>query len=91
MADTASATHYVILQRIETGKKPTPGHDNEEVDVASFNQALWKHCGGVAARSAEAALRAYSGLDAGTFVAIPARSWKPVKVAVQTQTKITLS
>ena len=47
----------------------------------------------VAANSAEAAVRAYAlkintVSASGMYVAIPVRSWKPVTVAVETQTRI---
>lgn len=50
----------------------------------------------VAASSAEQAIRAHvaavAAVDerAGRYVAVPSRSWKPVTVAVETTTRVTL-
>jgi hypothetical protein len=43
----------------------------------------------VPAASGEAAIRK-AVVDAGTYVAVPARSWKPVQVRTETQTVIRL-
>lgn len=55
---------------------------------------LWKQVAAVRARSATAAIRdhiALSGATEGTYVAVPARSWQPVTVKVETQTKLVLT
>lgn len=43
----------------------------------------------VHAATAQAAIR--SGQTAGTYVAVPARSWKPVTVKTETKTVLTLT
>ena len=49
----------------------------------------WHAGADVPARSAKAAVRAVSeGTEGGTFVAAPARSWKPVTVTVETKTTL---
>ncbi len=45
--------------------------------------------GNVVASSARRALAA-SDLEAGEYVAIPARSWKPLTVSVEQTTKVTI-
>lgn len=44
----------------------------------------------VEARSSEHAVKAASNGTAGTYVAIPSRSWKPVKVSVETVKRVRL-
>jgi hypothetical protein len=45
---------------------------------------------GIAATSATAAIKAVIGTTGGTLVAVPARSWKPVKVTVETKQTVKL-
>jgi hypothetical protein len=55
---------------------------------------LWQEAARVDARSAAAAIRsALSGENGtpGEFVAVPARSWKPVKVSVETKSTLKFS
>jgi hypothetical protein len=77
--DTRTKTAYHILREIKTGSEIT----GYEPVVAN-----------VEAASADAAIRAYfdrnTGATGGTFLAIPARSWKPVTVKVETQTVVKL-
>lgn len=71
-------TTYIILE-IGTTSSETP--------------RLWKERGQVQAISAVAAIRKHVEPDAGlegTFVAIPARSWQPVKVSTETKTSVKL-
>lgn len=59
----------------------------------------WKSEATIEARTAEEAIRraitpkpdTETGEPHGTFVAVPARSWKPVKVKTETKTRITFS
>lgn len=69
-------------------------------NVLSFDKASngWKLVGdNLHARSAEAAIRVYaekagSAIGEGlTLVAVPARSWRPVKVTAKVQTTLELS
>lgn len=55
-----------------------------ERDASSF----WSYTTTVEARSAEAAIRSIEA--AGTYVAVPARSWKPVTVKAETTTVLRL-
>lgn len=68
-------TKYVVLERIALGRDD------------------WRETANVTALSAEAAIRdALAGdTDGGTYVAVPARSWKPLTVTVETIPKITIS
>jgi len=63
--------------------------------VLSKEAAYWTEQKKIAAASATAAIRAYLAVDNpdpdGTYVAVPARSWKPVTVKTETQKKLTLT
>ena len=71
-------TAYIILEKTEEG---------------------WKEIGSMEARSARSAIReridgagqssAYKGK--GSYVAVPARSWQPVSVEVETKTQLKFS
>ena len=69
-------TTYIVLQREMEGSGDSV-------------KDRWKATGTVSASSAEAAIR-QSVSDEGTYVAVPARSWKPVAVRTETQTIIRL-
>jgi hypothetical protein len=75
---------YVVLQLVTT----------EEHDEATQRDGVtqsWRDIGSVPARSAEAAIREVLAGDSegsGTYVAIPARSWKPVTVRAETTTTL---
>lgn len=84
-------TEYLVLQS-------TPAHPVLAVEkgetVTSFNEDLgWRAVGKVEARSSESAIRQLlDGKEAeGSFVAVPARSWKPVTVKVETKTALKFS
>ena len=73
-------TEYVVLK----AEHPNPMH--------------WEPLGNVKARSAASAIRKHvdedeqiKGDGGGLFVAVPARSWKPVRVAVETKTSLKFS
>lgn len=53
---------------------------------------MWKELGGVTAASSHAAIRAIAkpDLDYDELVAIPARSFQPVKITMETRTVVTL-
>lgn len=92
MTDEATLTEYVVLERVKSSiAAKTENDDTPDLDAYAFNGHLWVFRGGLKARSAEEALRRYSGIGEGTYVAVPARSWKPVTVTVETQTKVVLS
>jgi hypothetical protein len=71
-------TAYAIITRSAESHSAEPG-------------SLWEVVKQVTARSPKAAVSAYvkeAGIERGEFVAVPVRNWKPIKVSVQTQTKI---
>jgi hypothetical protein len=75
-------TQYIVFARIED---PTNDHPNE-----------WSQFTAIHARSARSAIsKALEGDDntykEGTFVAVPARSWRPVQVKVETKTALKFS
>ena len=70
----------------------------EYVVLAKDGSGLWepiRNAGGIevyAASSVNGAIRkAVSNGEGGTFVAVPARSWKPVTVKVETKTALKFS
>lgn len=73
----------------ETQASPPPAAkktDSGYVVLAKDDSGLWAVEKTVQAKSAEAAVRAIG--SGGTFVAIPARSFKPVKVFAKTETRL---
>jgi hypothetical protein len=61
------------------------------VILAQVGDGGWRERGApLEAHSGEAAIRKHAA-DAGTFVAVPARSWKPVTVEVETTRQIKLA
>ena len=58
---------------------------------ASNGDNAWKEFGVVKARSANEAIKQAAGATPGSFIAVPARSWKPVTVKVEQTTRITLT
>jgi hypothetical protein len=87
-AATKQTTKYVVLEQREAKTVEEAGELR-----ANF---YWVECEQIAARSAHDAIRTYAKANGiadkgGTFFAVPARSWNPVKVAVETQTRLTLS
>lgn len=72
-----------------TGSKVTPASaETEYVVLVRGPEASWTDSATVKARSAEQAIRSVG--KEGTFVAIPARSWKPVTVKAETTTVLKL-
>lgn len=71
----AMATEYVVLRELDDAR----------------GDCWIVHNDSCRAASAEAAVRiSIADTDTGRYVAIPARSWKPVQVKVATVTKVTL-
>ena len=66
-----------------------------EYQVLSLRSGLWSEEQKVEAHSTKAAIAAFvkdeSDSADGVFVAVPVRSWKPVKVTLETQTRLTFS
>lgn len=54
------------------------------------NKGWYPHALVDAANSADAIKKSLSGGQAGTFAAVPARSWKPVTVHVETTSRMRL-
>lgn len=72
---TAAPTQYVVLV-----------HDNSDDS--------WKVGSTVSARSTQAAVREHiksTGMESGTLLAVPARSWQPVTFKTETQAKLKFS
>jgi len=78
-------TKYLIL------KKSTVTGSTSPTSVPE----LWEAKVNIEAASPEGAIRKYlnetSGTGSGTFVAVPAKSFKPLTVAVEQVTKVTVS
>lgn len=84
-------TEYLVLQSVPA-HPALPAEEGET--TYSFTEDLgWRAVGKVEARSAESAIRALlNGRETfGSFVAVPARSWKPVTVKVETKTALKFS
>ena len=74
----SAGTEYVVLVRIDT---------------APETAVNWREVGKVTARDRNAAIEKYAttnGNEAGTFQAVTAKFWKPVKVTPQTVTTLKL-
>lgn len=71
------STEYKILRRRESAESLDGG-------------APWMEAGTVEASSAREAIRK-SVTESGTVVAVPARSWLPLTVSIETKQKVTLS
>lgn len=93
MADKKKAettpTEYLVLKALEP--KGPAGAINDGVPANA-----WARVNTVTASSATVAIRAVVSKLAesdqtGTFVAVPARSWKPINVAPQTQVRLELT
>ena len=54
-------------------------------------QGVWDEFGRVEATSASTAIRKAAGENPGSYVAVPARSFQPVRVEVEKTVKVTLS
>jgi hypothetical protein len=69
-------------------------HD-DPITTPTGAQNRWLEVGKVSARSAEAAVKAYAEKSKAsqtvTLVAVPSRSWVPMRVAVKTETKLEVS
>ena len=75
---TKQTTEYVVLR--DKATPPTSNGGEAELTVIKT----------VRANSANDAIRQVAGKNEGTYRAIPARSFKPVKVTVHTETTIRL-
>ena len=82
-------TMYRVLQQ------QTPDGNTSTTASPSTSSNLWRVAGpDIEAASPEAAVRKHldgAAKGGGTFVAIPARSFKPLTVAVEQVTKVTVS
>jgi hypothetical protein len=75
---TKQTTEYVVLR--DKATPPTSNGGDAELTVIQT----------VRAKSAHDAIRQVAGKNEGTYRAIPARSFAPVKVTVHTETTIRL-
>jgi hypothetical protein len=67
LTDKGKSTQYVVLRRSEPGEP----------------HVVWEEAGRASAASAKAAISQVVGETAGTYVAVPARSFQPVEVTVE--------
>lgn len=70
-------TQYVILRR---------DRDQGTAD----DPVGWQYHGQAEASGAERAIRSIEDLEPGAYVAVPARSWRPLIVTVETTTRISV-
>ena len=94
---TATKTAYIILaEKPQSAYLPGLREGDEAVDVTEMGakKVYEIAVAMVQANTPEHAIRQYAEAakteagTSGTFVAIPARSWKPVKVTVEQQTVV---
>lgn len=71
-----------------TATTVTKAETTDYIILSRDNSSYWQQEKTVQARSAEAAVRQLG--KEGTYVAVPARSWKPVTVTAETQTVLRL-
>lgn len=81
---TGKPTEYVVLRRDDYGDGSTGGEKLAWTLVGYID-------GFVPAANADAAIRKAANDEEGTYVAVPARSWQPRTVKVETQRKVSLS
>jgi hypothetical protein len=78
----AARTEYVVLKR---GLKP-------DLEVTKLEQPeTWVVAGHATEANSDAAIKKVAGDEAGTYIAVPARSWQPKTLAVETKKTVTLS
>ncbi len=94
---TASAAPAPPNAQTTAGRPATPSDKGTDYVILSRNdeagRILYVHEKNVTARDANAAIEKYAaGNDnkAGTFIAVPAKRWKHVKVTAQTTTTLKL-
>jgi hypothetical protein len=87
----ADPTSYIVLRRTSAAKSPI----DAAATTGGSGDEQWERVATVQASSATAAIRSElidliprDQSHAGTYVAIPARSFKPVTVTAETQTVI---
>ena len=88
---TAAPTEYVILRQHLTGP-PTSSTTAGSQSARAHEQ--WDRATTVQARSAEHAIRVHAETNKitdGVYIAIPARSFKPVKVTAELQTTLKIA
>lgn len=81
-----------IEDRAKDTIAPAKKNPNIEYIVLAKDTSGYWHTDGkhVSGRSAKEAIRTYSGKESGVYVAIPMRSWNPVKVSVETVSRVKL-
>ena len=78
----------------EAGEPPAKQSTSYLVLSKDADKDWWILVGSYVAASAKAAVSAHvkdKDAKAGTFVAVPERSWKPLTLAVETETKVKLT
>jgi hypothetical protein len=85
----AHQTEYLVLERGQSERlEPDPG------GATASTRQVWVERETLFARSAKDAVARHvksNGKDGGHFVAVPTRSFSQVKVAAETQTRLTFS
>lgn len=85
MAEKQTTT-YVVLERVEA---------RNAAEAAENSMYHWEEREAFEARSSTDAVRSYVNRNGvtkgGVFYAVPMRSWKPITVAIETQTRMKLS
>jgi hypothetical protein len=62
------------------------------VILSRDESGYWRQADGYfEAHSAESAVRAYGDKNGGVYVAVPVRSWRPLKVEVETRKQVTVA
>jgi len=89
-ARKTATSYHVLKQTNASGATPTFQLVGLDLTAASGEAAVRAYAER-AAKAGNDEQQATSELAQGTYVAVPARSWKPVKVAVETKTSITFT
>jgi hypothetical protein len=76
-------TEYVVFRK---GSEDELWAESARYQARSSASAIRQHLEGAPSVDGKA-----SGREAGVFVAVPARSWKPVTVKVETKTQLKFS
>lgn len=80
---TRVKTAYVVLRRSQRALAGT--------DATNQNNGAWEDVATIEANNATEAIRTAAKKQEGEYVAIPARSFSPVKVTVETKTLVKLA
>ncbi len=89
------------MSEVAASGEPAPADETPEKQSTDYfvfskdaDNDWWIAAGSYTAASAKAAVSTHvkeKDAKAGTFVAVPQRSWRPLTLAVETETKVKLS